>query len=74
VLDVLHGNKEQTMKFYQVAIKGNRPQGGLFDTEEQARSEIKFLKADDRRFADDAMREAGIEVKPIEYVVMEVTR
>ena len=62
------------MKFYQVAIKGNRPQGGLFDTREQARSEITFLEADDRRFADDAMREAGIEVKPIEYVVMEVTR
>lgn len=62
------------MKFYQVAIKGNRPQGGLFDTEEQARREIRFLQADDRRFADEAMHQAGIEVQKIEYVVMEVTR
>lgn len=62
------------MKFYQVAIKGHQPQGGLFDTEEQARREIRLLEADDARFAADAMREAGIKVKRNEYVVMEVTR
>jgi hypothetical protein len=62
------------MKFYQVAIKGNRPIGGLFDTEAQARREIKFLQADDDAFAEEAMHQAGVEVQPIEYVVVEVTR
>jgi hypothetical protein len=62
------------MKFYQVAIRGNRPSGGLFDTEPEARREIRMLEADDRRFADEAMREAGVEVKRIEYEVVEVFR
>ena len=62
------------MKFYQVAIKGNKPQGGLFDTEAQARREIQFLQADDDAFAEEAMYQAGLEVTRIEYEIVEVTR
>ena len=62
------------MTFYQVAIKGNKPQGGLFDTEAQARREIQFLQADDDAFAEEAMYQAGLEVTRIEYEIVEVTR
>ena len=62
------------MKFYQVAIKGCEPRGGLFDTEAEARREIRFLRADDQAHADEAMHQAGIDVKLTDYVIVEVTR
>lgn len=59
-------------KFYQVSILGRKPSGGLFTDRAQAQREIGFLKADDRRHAADAMREAGITVEPTEYEIHEV--
>lgn len=58
--------------FYQVSIKGRKPSGGLFQSRAEAQREIGFLKADDRRHAADAMREAGIRVEPVEYEIHEV--
>lgn len=62
------------MKFYQVAIKGNKPSGGLFDTRSAAIREVGYLKADDRRYAAEAMEQAGVKVALTEYEVVEVTR
>ena len=60
------------MKMYQVAIAGLAPTGGYYKTREAANREIGFLRADDRRCAEEAMREAGIELEPTEYEVVEV--
>lgn len=64
------------MEFFQVAIKGHKPspQSGLWETRAAAEREIRFLRADDRRHADEAMREAGIQVPVTEYEVVPVTR
>ena len=62
------------MKFYQVAIKGKKPYGGLFDTHAAAMREVRYLEADDRRYAAEAMAEAGVKVAPVAYEVVEVTR
>ncbi len=62
------------MTFFQIALANNKPSGALFDTEADARREVRFLKADDARYADEAMREAGIVVEPSVYVIHAVTR
>ena len=62
------------MKLYQVSIKDRAPQGALFESRKDAEREIRFLEADDRRYADDAMREAGIKVERTLYEIHEVTR
>lgn len=62
------------MTFYQVAIKGNKPNGALFESAAAARREIGFLMADDRRYAAEAMEQAGIKVDVTQYEVVEVTR
>ena len=58
--------------FYQVSIAGHKPCGGLFQTRKEAEREIGFLKADDRRHAADAFKEAGIVVECPNYEVHEV--
>lgn len=60
------------MTFFQISIKGNKPSGALFRSRIEAEREVGFLRADDRRHADDALSEAGIIVKPIEYEIHEV--
>ena len=62
------------MKFYQVAIKGNKPNGGLFETHAAAMRKMEYLNADERRFVREAMEQAGVLCAPIEYEVVEVTR
>ena len=62
------------MKFYQIALEGHAPQGALFESRAAAMREVRFLQADDRRYAEDALREAGIVVAPSVYVVHEVVR
>lgn len=57
------------MQMFQVSIKGSQPQGGLFRTRAEAEREIGFLRADDARYADEAMQEAGITVTPWEYEI-----
>lgn len=61
-------------KFYQVSIKGQKPSGGLFDDRAGAQREISFLKAEDRRFAAEAMEEAGVSIADTEYEIHEVER
>lgn len=61
------------MTFFQIAIKDKPPSGGLFRTRAEALREIEFLKADDRRYAAEALEEAGVVVERIEYVIHEVT-
>lgn len=60
--------------FYQVAVLGGNPSGGLFETHEAAQREIGFLKADDRRYAEEALSEAGHIITPTQYEVKEVVR
>ena len=62
------------MTFFQIALAANKPSGALFETRAAAEREVRFLKADDARYADEAMREAGIVVEPSVYVIHEVTR
>ena len=62
------------MKFFQIAIDGGNPTGALFETRTAAQREVNFLRADDQRFADEAMREAGLETKMPTYQIHEVTR
>lgn len=62
------------MKFFQIAIQGHAPQGGLFENRADAEREVRILRAEDRRYADEAMHEAGIDVPPTRYVIHEVTR
>ena len=57
---------------YQVAIVGNKPSGGKFDTHQEALREINYLIADDRRYAREALEEAGIIVEPTKYEVVKV--
>lgn len=57
---------------FQVSIKGHQPQGGLFRTRAEAQREIGFLEADDRRYAADALAEAGYIVDTVEYEIHEV--
>lgn len=45
------------MEFFQISIKGLPPQGPLYETRADAYREVRMLKVDDRRYADDAMRE-----------------
>ena len=60
------------MKMYQVSVKGQRPSGGYYKTTQEAQREIGFLRADDRRYAAEAMEQAGIEQAPWEYEIHEV--
>ena len=60
--------------FYQISIKGNKPNGALFETRLGAEREIRFLKVDDRRYAAEAMSEAGIKVELVEYEIHEVEK
>jgi hypothetical protein len=60
------------MKLFQISIKGHEPRGALFRTPAEARREIGFLHADDARYAAEAMSEAGIVVRPVEYEIHEV--
>lgn len=62
------------MKFYQIAVQGQAPNGPLFESLLAAQREVRILKADDRRYADEAMREAGIEVPAIQYEIVPVER
>jgi hypothetical protein len=57
---------------YQISIKGLPPNGPLFENIYAAKREIHYLMIDDLKYAEEAMREAGIEVKPIEYEIHEV--
>lgn len=59
--------------FYQIGVDGRPPSGALFRTKNEAEREIGYLRADDRRFADEAMREAGYEIKMPEYKIYEVS-
>ena len=61
------------MTFFQISIRGQKPSGALFRSRPEAVREVKFLEADDRRHADEALEEAGIIVKPIEYEIHEVS-
>lgn len=61
------------MTFFQISIKGKQPSGALFRTRIEAEREVRFLWADDRRYAAEALAEAGIVVKPIEYDIHEVS-
>jgi hypothetical protein len=70
--DIHHGVDD--MKFFQIAIAGLQPQGPLFESRPSAEREVRLLEADDRRYADEAMREAGIDVPPTRYTIHEVTR
>lgn len=60
------------MKVYQIAIKGRQPQGAMFATRPEAEREVRFLIQDDRRYASEAMHEAGIVVPPTEYEIVEM--
>jgi hypothetical protein len=62
------------MKFFQIALATNKPRGALFETRPDAEREVRMLKADDARYAREALSEAGIVVEPSEYVIHEVTR
>ena len=62
------------MKFFQIAIAEHAPQGALFETRTEAEREVYYLKQDDLRFADEAMREAGHVVECPEYTIHEVIR
>lgn len=59
-------------KFYQIGADGRQPQGGLFLTKIEAEREVRLLEADDRRHAEEAMREAGLEVRLPTYQIHEV--
>ena len=59
--------------FYQIGVDGRHPSGALFRTKIEAEREVGYLRADDRREADLAMREAGYEIKMPEYKIHEVT-
>lgn len=62
------------MNFFQIAILGKSPSGPLYETRSAAEREIRFLKADDRRYADDALRDGGIIVDIPQYEIVEVSR
>jgi hypothetical protein len=68
----IRNQKGITMTFFQISIKGNKPNGALFRTRSEAEREVRFLKADDQRYANEALEEAGIIVKPTEYEIHEV--
>lgn len=57
---------------FQISIKGHQPQGALFRTLPEAQREVQMLKADDRRYAADALAEAGHVVEPTEYEIHKV--
>lgn len=59
-------------KFFQVAIQGCKPCGGLFTNMRDAQREVGFLQKDDRRSADEAMQIAGISTPPTVYEIVEV--
>ena len=59
-------------QMYQISIRNRQPVGGLFRTRAEALREVGFLKADDQRYAAEALSEAGIVVKPVEYEIHEV--
>ena len=61
------------MTFFQISIRGQKPSGALFRSRIEAEREVGFLRADDRRFAAEAMEEAGIIVEPYEYEIHEVS-
>jgi hypothetical protein len=73
-LSKIDESPETRLTFYQIGMDGRPPRGPLFDTEAEAAREIKFLKQDDMRYADEAMREAGIEVPPHKYEIHKVQR
>ena len=62
------------MTFFQIAMNDNPPMGALFRTRAEALREIEFLKADDRRYAAEALEEAGIVVSKNLYRIHEVTQ
>ena len=62
------------MTLFQIALAQNTPRGALFETRADALREVRMLKADDARYAREALSEAGIVVEPSEYVIHEVTR
>lgn len=60
------------MKVYRIAIKGREPNGAMFKTQAEAEREVRFLIQDDRRYAAEALHEAGIRVPPTEYEIVEM--
>lgn len=61
-------------RFYQIGMDGYPPMGAMFETKNEAEREIGYLRADDQRFADEAMREAGYEIKMPTYQIHEVEK
>lgn len=66
--------EESMRKFYQIGADGRQPQGGLFETMPEAEREVAMLRRDDQRFADEAMREAGLSVHMPTYKIHEVQK
>ncbi len=61
------------MQMFQVAIAGQAPRGGYFKTRAEAEREVRFLLADDARYAAEALLQAGIVVEATQYEVVPVT-
>lgn len=59
------------MKVYRIAIVGSKPSGAMFEIMSLAQREIMRLKADDRRYAAEALSEAGIIVSLDQYEIVE---
>lgn len=62
------------MKFYQIAERGGKPSGPLFETLVAAQLEVRYIKQEDRRAAREAMEIGGVETPVVEYEIHEVTR
>ena len=65
------------MKFYQISILGHAlglGGGALFETRHGAEREVRFIIANDRRHAAEALREAGHIVECPAYEIHEVER
>lgn len=60
------------MKYFQVSIKGQQPNGGLFQSRAAAQREIGFLEREDRRDAAYVLEQSGNIIPPTEYEIHEV--
>lgn len=62
------------MKFYQIAEKGQKPSGPLFESLAEARLEVRYIKQEDARSAREAMELGGVDSPVFEYEIVEVER